>query len=183
MAGTYIGCSPGPALSTAFAVPFTMNAPPVEPFDGTPFGLPLSFNSVTGVGNTDEQLLFTVPCASTVTLYFSGTLAYYSVGLLDAPVPATQQLSIALVNAVAPAVQLNPNTPTSSELFDSPGFLLETTTPDTYIYPQPVSLTASFALLPGTYAARVNVILTQDSAASFVDYLGGSMTALVVKAN
>jgi hypothetical protein len=158
-----------------------MNAPPTEPFSGTAFGLPLSFNASTSIANTDEQLLFTVPCASTVTLYFSGTLAYYSVG--EHAAPATQQLNISLVNAAAPAVQLNPSTPTSSELLESPGFSIATTTADTYIYPQPVSLTASFALLPGTYAARVSVLLTQIATThSFVDYLGGSMTAVVIKA-
>jgi len=178
-------CRAAPSLSTAVSQVFSTNAivpvPVTVPLPGTP----LIFSSVTGAAYTNDQMLFQVSCASTVTLFFSGTLGYYSTG--HGSKPAYQQLCISLINTAAPSMELNPNPYINGEFIYCPDFLVLDSLSASYVFPEPISLSASFALLPGTYAARVNTILTDVSfllpTFSFVAFLGGSMTARIVKAH
>ena len=176
-----------PALSSAVSQLFPTNAVPTVPVTGgiAPSSpLSLTFTPAVGEdtpatlsGYTYDQIVFAVSCPSTVTLYFSGTAGNYTTAsLTGGPI---EILAISLVNAVAPSIELNPNLVANT--FTAP--VLPGLTADAgslYITPQPVLLTLTTALLPGTYIAKVHLLLEAVDS-TLAAYLGGSMTARVVK--
>ena len=172
------------ALSSAVTLPFPTNAVDPAPFTSTQGGTPLSFTTpvnLVSTSTTYDQLLFNVACPSVVTLFFSGTLGNYArntprVNLLYA---------ISLTNAAFPSTELNPISITTSEEVAYTGATVTDSSGNTYVYPVPLSLTASFTLQPGTYVARLNIQKTDtaDLVTPFYSFIGGNMTARIVKIN
>ena len=184
-------CRAPPLISSAVTQLLAYNAVPLSAIGAanpTPPIHPLIFSGSGNVSSpylasTAEQLLFTVPCVSTVTLYFSGTF-----GFNDATASTSEShFYISLVNALAPAVELSRDAAYAPTQFSSGLALTDgTVPPNTYVTPQPVSLTATFTLVPGTYSATARVALVTSTSLStnnFNAYLGGNMTARIVKGN